>query len=55
MAVNYSALMLEQRISLRNIPSGICSITLSANDLGNFVVHELLKEAVSTVRRHSSS
>lgn len=49
MAVNYSALVLEQRISLRNIPSGVCSITLSADDLGNFVVHELLKEAVSTV------
>jgi len=51
MVVNYRALVMEQRISLRNVPTGTCTITLTAADLGNFVVHELLKEPTSTVRK----
>ncbi|KAF5832127.1 hypothetical protein DUNSADRAFT_12138 [Dunaliella salina] len=45
--VNYSALVMEQRISLGNVPAGTCTITLTAQDLGNFVVHQLLKEPAS--------
>lgn len=30
-------------------PAGTCTITLTATDLGNFVVHDILKDPTSTV------
>lgn len=48
--VNYSELVFKQKVQLKNIPSGTCTITLTAEDLGNFVVHEILKEPTSKVR-----
>lgn len=41
--IDYGALVMQQKVLLRNIPSGTCSLVLTAQDLGNFMTHELMK------------
>lgn len=56
MLLDYSALVMEQKVAMNNIPTGTVSITLTAADLGNFVVHQILAAPggpTSTVRAHA--
>jgi hypothetical protein len=55
MQVDYSRLLMERKISMKNIPSGSVRIRLSGKDMGNFVSHPLFQDAAQTavqVGRH---
>lgn len=43
--VDASSLLFQQRVALRNIPRGHCTLLLSASDLANFMTHQLMHQA----------
>ncbi|KAJ9505053.1 hypothetical protein QJQ45_012584 [Haematococcus lacustris] len=43
--VDPSSLLFQQRVALRNIPRGHCTLLLSASDLANFMTHQLMHQA----------
>jgi hypothetical protein len=47
-AIDYSTLLLERRVSLRNVPLGRVAITLTPRDLGNFMSHPLFVAAAAS-------
>lgn len=46
-AIDYGALVSQQRIVLRNIPRGEARILFNARDFGNFLVHPLMADAAA--------
>lgn len=48
MEVDYGALVWQQRLALRNAPTGYTRIVLSAADLGNFMTHPIFKQVAAT-------
>lgn len=47
MVLDYGALVLQQRVALRNVPTGSVTITLLRDDMANFTVHPLMKQAAA--------
>jgi hypothetical protein len=48
MQVDYSALVWQQKVRMRNVPTGRVRIHLSGRDMGNFVSHPLFQAAAAT-------
>lgn len=48
LAIDLPGLLWQQRLQLVNMPLGATAITLTARDLGNFMVHPLMAEAGAT-------
>jgi hypothetical protein len=48
LAIDLPGLLWQQRLQLVNMPLGSTAITLTARDLGNFMVHPLMVEAGAT-------
>ncbi len=49
MLVDQQALLFQQRVALKNIPIGSCTLTLTPADLGNFMTHDLMKAPAGKV------
>lgn len=46
--VDYSSLVWERKVALKNMPRGHTRIVLSGKDLGNFVTHPIFKQVAAT-------
>jgi hypothetical protein len=48
MQVDYSSLVWQQKVRMKNVPAGRVRIHLSGKDMGNFVSHPLFQAAAAT-------
>eukprot|EP00879_Flechtneria_rotunda_P027456 GHRR01029414.1.p1 GENE.GHRR01029414.1~~GHRR01029414.1.p1 ORF type:complete len:264 (+),score=83.76 GHRR01029414.1:1015-1806(+) len=48
MQVDYGTLVWQQKVAMKNVPTGTVNIYLSGKDLGNFVTHPVFRQAAAT-------